>query len=421
MKPYPKYKDSGLEWIGEIPEHWEVKKFKYLFVLITEKNDVKLKKIGLENIECETGKFIDTKTNFEGEGIHFKTNDILFGKLRPYLAKVYLAKFEGKAVGDFYVFRCKNEITERYAFNLILSKPYIEVINGSTFGSKMPRASWDFIANLKNAYPEIEEQTAIADYLDRKIAKIDDLIARKECLLELYEEEKTAIINQSVTKGINPDVKLKDSGIDWLGEIPEEWEVKKLKYIAKIKTGYTPPKNDSNNYSDDGKIWVKPDNLKQLVPIVSSSKKISNQGLKENSIIPKGSVLVCCIGSIGKLGIAGVNLITNQQINAIVFNSYVNSQFGQYLIISSKEEHIKYANENVVKILTTKDQGQIVFAIPSLHEQAVIANHLDCKTAEIDAKVAKTKKMIELLKEYRAALISEVVTGKINVTQESGS
>ncbi|HIO97007.1 MAG TPA: restriction endonuclease subunit S, partial [Leucothrix sp.] len=237
MERYEKYKDSGVEWIGEIPEGWAVKKFKYLYALITDKSDLDLPKIGLENIESETGKFITSNTDFEGGGIHFKINDILFGKLRPYLAKVYLAEFEGKAIGDFYVFRCENEIDARYSSNLILSKPFIDLSNSSTFGSKMPRVAWDIIANFKIAYPSLTEQTTIANYLDHKTTEIDQLITQKEHLLSLYEEEKTAIINQAVTQGITPDVKLKESGIDWLGDIPEHWEVKKLKYIANLKSG----------------------------------------------------------------------------------------------------------------------------------------------------------------------------------------
>jgi len=206
MERYEKYKDSGVEWIGEIPEGWEVNRFKYLFDLITEKTEDDFPKIGLENIEGESGKLIQTETDFEGDGVHFKSGDILFGKLRPYLAKVYLANFQGKAVGDFFVFRSKNEIYENYGSKLILSKRFIEITNGSTFGSKMPRVSWDFISNLEIAYPTIPIQTAIANYLDRKTAEIDELIAQKERLLELYEEEKTAIINQAVTKGLDPEV-----------------------------------------------------------------------------------------------------------------------------------------------------------------------------------------------------------------------
>lgn len=139
MERYEKYKDSEVEWIGEIPEGWKVKRFKYLFDLITEKNNEDFPKIGLENIESESGKLIQTNTKFEGDGVRFKPGDILFGKLRLYLAKVYLADFSGLAVGDFFIFRSQCEIFEKFGSKLILSKRFIEVTNGSTFGSKMAR------------------------------------------------------------------------------------------------------------------------------------------------------------------------------------------------------------------------------------------------------------------------------------------
>ncbi len=204
--------------------------------------------------------------------------------------------------------------------------------------------------------------------------------------------------------------KYKDCGIEWIGEIPEHWEVKKLKYIAKIKTGYTPSKNDAANYSDDGTIWVKPDILNQFVSITNSNEKISEQGIKRQNIIPKGSVLVCCIGSIGKFGVAGIDLVTNQQINSLIFKHYVISDFGKFIISASKFEHIKQANGNVVKILNTEGQSRIVFAIPSKPEQTAIANFLDRKTAEIDNLITQKEKLLKLYDEEKTAIINQAVT-----------
>jgi restriction endonuclease S subunit len=199
IDPDVKLKDSGIDWLGEIPEGWEVKKFKYLFELITERDEFDLPKIGLENIESETGKYITTDTDFEGEGIHFKVGDILFGKLRPYLAKVYLAIFEGKAVGDFYVFRCNKPMNEKYASKLIISKKFIDFSNGSTFGSKMPRVAWDFIANLEIAYPPLSEQLAIVHYIETETARINAKIAKTKRIIELQKEYRTALISEVVT------------------------------------------------------------------------------------------------------------------------------------------------------------------------------------------------------------------------------
>ncbi len=206
MDRYSEYKDSGIEWIGEIPRDWEVNKFRYLFDLITDKTEDDLPKIGLENIESESGKSIKTDADFNGDGIRFSPGDILFGKLRPYLTKVWLADFHGKAIGDFFVFRPKSEIYDRFGAKLILSKGFIGVTDSSTFGAKMPRVSWEFISNLLIAYPNKEEQTQIAQYLDRKTSRIDSLIEKAKRKIELLKEQRTALINQCVTKGLDPNV-----------------------------------------------------------------------------------------------------------------------------------------------------------------------------------------------------------------------
>lgn len=194
-----KMKDSGIEWLGQIPAHWEVKKFKYYFNLITEKNNTDGKKIGLENIESKTGRLIETDSEFEGEGISFKVGDILFGKLRPYLAKVYLAKFDGKAVGDFYVFRSKGEVQPEFGALRILDYSFIDVANSSTYGAKMPRVSWEFIANLEIAFPPTKEHTAIVAHIEKESARIDSKISKTQKLIDLLKEYRTALISEAVT------------------------------------------------------------------------------------------------------------------------------------------------------------------------------------------------------------------------------
>jgi len=199
VDPDVKLKDSGIDWLGEIPAGWEVKRFKYLFDLITDKTENDLPKIGLENIESESGTLIQTDTEFEGDGVRFKPGDILFGKLRPYLAKVYLSDFQGKAVGDFFVFRSQDEIYGKFGAKLILSKRFIEITNGSTFGSKMPRVSWNFISNLEIAYPTISEQLSIVHHIESETVRINAKIIKTKRIIELQKEYRTALISEVVT------------------------------------------------------------------------------------------------------------------------------------------------------------------------------------------------------------------------------
>src|SRR5271157_1634786 len=167
QKPYPKYKDSGVEWLGDVPEHWEVKRLKYCLSLTTEKAFTDENPIALENIESWTGRFIETESEFEGDGISFKSGDILFGKLRPYLAKIYLAEKAGESIGDIFVLRPISQIISKYAAACLRTNNYIKIIDGSTYGSKMPRASWEFMGCLPFLIPLFCEQQAIAAFLDR--------------------------------------------------------------------------------------------------------------------------------------------------------------------------------------------------------------------------------------------------------------
>ena len=200
INPDAEMKDSGIEWLGEVPKHWEVKKLKYSLKLITDKNvNGSLLKIGLENIESKTGKYIETDSEFLGEGIKFSKNDLLFGKLRPYLAKVLLSEFEGNAIGDIFVYRAKEQVIPKFAFYRLLSDAFIEVINGSTFGAKMPRASSEFIGELPFPYPSINEQNAIVKYIDERITSIEKTIKITEKEIALIEEYRTALINEAVT------------------------------------------------------------------------------------------------------------------------------------------------------------------------------------------------------------------------------
>ena len=193
-------KDSGIEWIGEVPKHWIFCRHKDNFSFITTRClDPTLLKLGLENIEGKTGQHISTENDFDGDGIEFKKNDILFGKLRPYLAKVYLAEFGGSAVGDIFVYRPKSNTIPKFARYLMLSNRYIDVINSSTVGAKMPRVGVSFIANLPVITPPIAEQKAIADYLDTKTAQIDQIIQTINTQIEKLKELRKTLINDVVT------------------------------------------------------------------------------------------------------------------------------------------------------------------------------------------------------------------------------
>ena len=193
-------KDSGIEWIGKIPEHWEVRRLKTVVNLRNEKVEYNGEKyIGLENVVSNVGRYTLSKENvIDGISNKFCTNDVLFGKLRPYLAKATIVDFEGLCSSEFLVMQ-NYKGDNRYLLRLLLSYWFVDIVSSSTYGAKMPRASWDFIGNMDIPYPKIYEQQQIADYLDKKCSEIDKAIADKEQLIEKLAEYKKSLIYECVT------------------------------------------------------------------------------------------------------------------------------------------------------------------------------------------------------------------------------
>ena len=206
MKPYLAYKDSGIEWLGEIPANWEVKRLKFLVSQIVDKGESNGFTVALENIESQTGRFIvpENPSELSGDLKRFKSNDVLFNKLRPYLAKVYLPVKDGACVGELLVLRPACYILSKFLYFRLLSRDFIEIVNGSTYGAKMPRASWDdFIRNLLIPTPDLNEQERICNFLDGKIDEINSSMTSLEKEIPLYYEYKTSLINEAVTGKID--------------------------------------------------------------------------------------------------------------------------------------------------------------------------------------------------------------------------
>ena len=194
-------KDSGIEWIGNIPEHWEVKRLKNVCSQINIKENSKknsLPYIGLENIESGSGRYIDTTSEVEGMANRFWKNNVLFGKLRPYLSKVYLAEKGGICSTEFIVYDTKSN-NSRFIHKLLLSQAFIDVVNSSTYGAKMPRANSEFINNIYVQIPPLSEQQSIANYLDKKCSEIDELISIKQQKIEKLKDYKKSLIFECVT------------------------------------------------------------------------------------------------------------------------------------------------------------------------------------------------------------------------------
>ena len=229
-------KDRGNAWIGTIPQNWTTKKLKYCVSLRLEKTQDKTKPfpyIGLEHVSSFAGRLCEDYeeiTDFDGDTLDFQAGDVLFGKLRPYLAKAYYAEKSGRCSSEFWVMSpvC---IDSRYLLYYVLSHGFLAEIDHSTFGVKMPRAEWSFAGNEKIPFPSLAEQHRISEYLDTKCAEIDALIAAKEKTNALLRERRQSIIYEAVTKGLDPNAPMKDSGVEWIGEISEGWKTVRIKHV----------------------------------------------------------------------------------------------------------------------------------------------------------------------------------------------
>jgi len=204
LNPNAKLVPSGIDWIGEIPEGWEVCRFKSYIRLHNEKcSETASFKVNLENIESKSGRFIPTDSKYEGEGTSFRKGDVLFGKLRPYLAKVLAPETEGSAIGDIYVFRPTSRIDANFLKYTLLADTFVTIVDSSTYGTKMPRANWDFISCVPIVIPPLSEQQTIALSLDDKCSEIDKLIDLKQQKIEKLKDYKKSVIYEAVTGKIN--------------------------------------------------------------------------------------------------------------------------------------------------------------------------------------------------------------------------
>ncbi len=416
MRKYDKYKDSGIEWIGEIPEHWEVKKLKYLTLIGNGKDHKEVWDVDGEYPIIDTGGKFGNANSFL-----YDKPSIILGR-KGTIDKPRYIEIPFWAVDTAYFTIIKENTFPKYLYYLTTTINF----DLYKYGSAVPSINQEVLKEIYFAVPDKNEQTAIADYLDRKTAEIDQLIADKKRLLELYEEEKTAIINELVTgKKIWNDnawaapAEVKDSGIEWLGEIPEHWEVKKLKYVAEINLGKMLAKEDK------GGMYLKPylraANIGWLNVDISDVKEMwfSKNELSKLRL-EKNDLLVSEGGEVGRTCIwenEMTECYIQNSVHKVTINKDNNPSYflNQFYLFGQKGAFDFIVNRISIAHLTVEKLREVEFIIPPLDEQQTIVRHIESESARIDAKKQKTEKLIDLLTEYRTALISEVVTGKIKV------
>lgn len=382
--------------------------------------------VGLENIESWTGRLIGLDAQLEPTGAvsSFAKGDVLFGKLRPYLAKSVIAPFNGVGTGELIVLRPNRETDARFLNYMLLTPEFIDLVNASTYGAKMPRANSDFIGSIPVLVPERSTQRRVADFLDRETAKIDELITDKERMLKLLDERCQTLITEAVTRGLDPTVPMKPSGLPWLGDIPAHWSVQKLKHLAHgICSGKT-PRGGSEVYVDEGIPMIRSLNVyddgfrpENLVYITDEM----DEDMQSSRLVPGDLLLNITGASIGRscafpadLGPANVN----QHVCRI---RPLNSNVGAYLEIVLKTPCVKaqiLAGEDGTSRegLTHEDVRNLTLAFPPQRdERRRIIEHWVELIKHFKSIKASLIETVARLRERRAATIYESVTGQLDV------
>ena len=431
MTTYDTYKPSGIDWIGDIPEHWKVKRLKYCISINDETlsettdEDFEINYVEIGDVNYLTGISNFTTYSFKEAPSRarriVKDGDVIVSTVRTYLKAISTVKIpiENLIVSTGFAVLRRKSIESGFLGYFTLSPFFINETISNSVGVSYPAINSSYIGEFLIALPDKNEQTVIATYLDRKTAEIDHIIANKQKLIALYEEEKQTIINQAVTRGVDKTVKLKPSGVEWLGDIPEQWEVMKLKWISKVRYGLgQPPKEKSDGLpiiratnvfrgriDTNNLVFVDPDDVPyDRDPILKENDIIvvrSGAYTADSTIIPKefeGSV-------------TGYDMVVR-------CDSKVNPVFISKCLLSNyvlKMQLLAHTLRAAQPHLNREELNETIILFPPFVEQQTIVAHIETECSRLDTLIEKFKKQIELFQEYRTTLISEVVTGKVKV------
>ena len=445
MKRYPEYKESGVEWIGKIPHHWEVLKAKHVGSSNPSKNNPKTTCLKNEPVvflpmeRVHTDGTIDQElrlpySRLKNGYTYFEEGDILIAKVTPCFenGKIVHIKNLATSVGfgstEFIVIRPDlQKVFPPFLHYIFYNAPLRSIgkhFMTSAIGLK--RVPTEFVESFRIPIPTYQEQTQIANFLDRKTEQIDELIRIKERQIELLQEQRTALINHTVTKGLDPNVEMKPSGVEWIGEIPAHWEIKKLKYVAKI----LPSNVDKHIYPDE--IQVRLCNYTDVYynDYITVDTVLKKGSCKESEFtkfaLRKGDVIITKDSETPDD--IGVPTYVKDDLNNVVCGYHLTmikplACRGEYIFRFIQSDRTRRYFELESNGITRYGLGKpsienLRLPIPTNSEQRQIADFLDRKTEQINELIIAEQRKIELLKEYRQSLISEAVTGKIDVRNE---
>ena len=428
---YASYKDSGVEWLGEIPKHWNIMKIKRIVnifgrigfrgytiqdivsegegAITLSPSNIKDGKINYENLT-----YLSWDKYYESPEIQIFEKDILFVKTGSTIGKVAIVEnsFELMTINPQLVVLKGIKCYPEFLTYLMNADFYQFQVMGFRFGGSTPAMTQESLGQTQIVIPPLDEQKAIAAFLDYKTQQIDQLIAKKEALLEKLDEKRTALISHAVTKGLDPTVPMKNSGVEWLGDTPEHWDVTRAKFVSTV---FVPQRNKPDLNLDEGFPWLTMEDM--LADRVSkTSFKVDEESMKKagSKILKKGAVISSCIGNFEVCAINDVDVIINQQLQAFIPNNILPEYLREIVGISSDYFKMNATAATVVYVNQSGFANLPVLMPPISEQKSIVCKCEEIKKDNVFLK-QKISNAIQLLKEYRTALITNAVTGKIDV------
>jgi type I restriction enzyme S subunit len=427
LKPYPAYKDSDLPWLRQVPERWEVQRAKRILRCIDVRSlggDEEL--LTVSSARGVIPRSTAAVTMFKAESYRgYKLcwpGDLVINSLWAWAGGLGVSRYHGIVSSAYSVYRPRvvYEAYSSFIHELVRSIPFqweLQVRSKGIWISRLQLTDESFL-NAPIPIPPPTDQAAIVRYLDHADRKVRHAIRARQQLIKLLTEQKQAIINRAVTRGLDPNVRLKPSGVPWLGDVPEHWQILRLKNACQHIVGGSTPRSDKVEYWNGDIVWVTPIDVTRSQRLDTSLRRITREGLNSCSatLVPAGSIIVTCRAPVGKVAVAATELCTNQGCKAIVLRSEVlTTAFGALLMQTLEPELQSLANGTTFSEIPLHKLACVPIPVPTIGEQDAIVRDVDDATANADKAIDAARREIDLLREYHTRLIADVVTGKLDV------
>ncbi|MBQ6959385.1 MAG: restriction endonuclease subunit S [Clostridia bacterium] len=414
-------KDSGIAWIGKIPDSWNIGRIGHLYTERKEKvSDTDFSPLSVTMKGILPQLSTAAKTDAHDDRKLVRKGDFAINSRSDRRGSCGISSYDGSVSLINTILSPRSEMNPGYYNWLFHSTMFSDEFYkwGHGIVDDLWTTNWQDMKKISVPLPPIQDQVKIASFLDTECARIDAVMEQTHASIEEYKKLKQSVITQAITKGIRPNRPMKDSGVDWIGEIPVEWDCTLLKRHCRFQTGSTPSTTNEQWFNGDLD-WFTPSDFSDNYYLVNSTRKLSLLAKEEGvaTIIPQNTVMIIGIGgTAGKIGFTTQECSCNQQITAISVDSYLYSKYLMYWMIANTKRLKDTALYTTLPIINNQTIGEYSLLVPeSIEEQIKISEYLDSKVEEIEKQIKKKEELLSEMETYKKSLIYEYVTGKKEV------